>query len=153
MPREELRALVTDLDARGIQVQHARHWRPCRASGSRTPWKRRGAADGPSDNRHHICHLQLAHPDDLPNASGELGVLANFQALWALPDADVADINLPAVGEARVQRTHPIGSIAAAGGTIVGGSDWSVHVHEPAGCHRGGTDPSAGSGRAGGKVF
>jgi predicted amidohydrolase YtcJ len=62
---------------------------------------------------------------------GELGVLANFQALWAFPDEYITDINLPAVGEERVDRMYPIGSIERAGGTIVGGSDWSVSSMNP----------------------
>mgnify|MGYP003571047091 CR=1 FL=1 len=45
-------------------------------------------------------------------------MLANFQAFWAYPDAYITDINLPAVGEARVNRMYPIGSIHDAGGTI-----------------------------------
>jgi predicted amidohydrolase YtcJ len=71
------------------------------------------ARDGqrrPSDNRHHICHLQLVHPDDYPRFA-ELGVLANFQALWAFPDAYITEVNLPAVGPERVARMYPIGSI------------------------------------------
>ena len=129
VPREELRALVTDLDARGIQVHmHAIGDRAVRQGLDAVEAAR--AANGPSDNRHHICHLQLVHPDEYARF-GELGVLANFQALWAFPDAYVTDINLPAVGEARVQRMYPLGSIAAAGGTIVGGSDWSVSSMNP----------------------
>jgi hypothetical protein len=87
-------------------------------------------ANGPSDNRHHICHLQLVHPDDHARFA-ELGVLANFQALWAYPDAYITEVNLPAVGQARVDRMYPIGSIEAAGGTIVGGSDWAVSSMNP----------------------
>jgi len=129
VPWEELRALVTDLDARGIQVHmHAIGDRAVRQGLDAVAAAR--AANGPRDNRHHICHLQLVHPDDYARF-GELGVLANFQALWAFPDAYITDINLPAVGEERVQRMYPIGSIAAAGGTIVGGSDWSVSSMNP----------------------
>ncbi|MDZ7668249.1 MAG: amidohydrolase [Gammaproteobacteria bacterium] len=129
VPWEELRALVTDLDARGIQVHmHAIGDRAVRQGLDAVEAAQ--AANGPSDNRHHICHLQLVHPDDYERF-GELGVLANFQALWAFPDAYITDINMPAVGEARVQRMYPIASIAAAGGTIVGGSDWSVSSMNP----------------------
>lgn len=129
VPWEELRALVTDLDARGVQVHmHAIGDRAVRQGLDAVEAAR--AANGPADNRHHITHLQLVHPDDYERF-GELGVLANFQALWAFPDAYITDINLPAVGEARVQRMYPIASIAAAGGTIVGGSDWSVSSMNP----------------------
>jgi predicted amidohydrolase YtcJ len=87
-------------------------------------------ANGATDNRHHICHLQLVHPDDYPRF-GALGVLANFQALWAYPDDYITEVNLPAVGPERVERMYPIRSIERAGGTIVGGSDWSVSSMNP----------------------
>lgn len=129
VPWEVLRDLVTDLDAQGIQVHmHAIGDRAVRQGLDAVQAARE--TNGPRDNRHHICHLQLVHPDDYARF-GELGVLANFQALWAFPDAYITDINLPAVGEERVQRMYPIGAISAAGGTIVGGSDWSVSSMNP----------------------
>ncbi len=129
VPFEALQAMVTDLDARGIQVHmHAIGDRAVRAGLDAVAAARE--ANGPTDSRHHICHLQLVHPEDYPRF-GALGVLANFQALWAYPDAYITDVNLPAVGPARVERMYPIGSIDAAGGTIVGGSDWSVSSMNP----------------------
>lgn len=85
---------------------------------------------GIHDNRSHIAHLQLVHPVDLPRFA-ELGVSANFQALWAFPDAYITDINLPAVGPERVKRMYPIRSLERAGARIVGGSDWSVSSVNP----------------------
>jgi len=129
VPWEVLRDTVIDLDARGIQVHmHAIGDRAVRAGLDAVEAARE--ANGPRDNRHHICHLQLVHPDDYARF-GELGVVANFQAFWAYPDAYITDINLPAVGEERVNRMYPIGSIVDAGGTIVGGSDWSVSSMNP----------------------
>jgi predicted amidohydrolase YtcJ len=131
VPWDELRGLVTDLDARGIQVHvHAIGDRAVREALDAFAAARE--VNGPTDNRHHICHLQLVHPDDYPRFA-ELGVLANFQALWAFPDEYITDINLPAVGQERVDRMYPIGSIERAGGTIVGGSDWSVSSMNPLG--------------------
>jgi predicted amidohydrolase YtcJ len=129
VPWEALRELVIDLDARGIQVHmHAIGDRAVREGLDAVAAARE--ANGPSDNRHHICHLQLVHPDDHARF-GTLGVLANFQALWAFPDEYITDVNLPAVGEERVNRMYPIGSIERAGGVIVGGSDWSVSSMNP----------------------
>lgn len=129
VPWEALRDTVVDLDARGIQVHmHAIGDRAVRAGLDAVEAARE--ANGPRDNRHHICHLQLVHPDDYARF-GELGVLANFQAFWAYPDAYITDINLPAVGADRVNRMYPIGSIVEAGGTVVGGSDWSVSSMNP----------------------
>jgi predicted amidohydrolase YtcJ len=86
--------------------------------------------NGRRDNRHHISHLQLIAADDLARFAA-LDVTANFQALWAYPDAHIMDINLPDVGSERVQRMYPIGSVHRAGGRIVGGSDWSVSSVNP----------------------
>lgn len=129
VPWEQLRDMVIDLDARNVQVHmHAIGDRAVREGLDAIAAAR--AANGPKDNRHHICHLQLVDPADYPRF-GELGVLANFQALWAYPDMYISDVNVPQVGAERVQRMYPIGSIAAAGGTIVGGSDWPVSSMNP----------------------
>jgi predicted amidohydrolase YtcJ len=88
------------------------------------------ALHGDTDNRPHIAHLQLVHPNDIGRFQ-ELGVSANIQALWAYPDVYITEINLPAVGPERVQRMYPFGSLARAGARIVGGSDWSVSSANP----------------------
>jgi len=85
---------------------------------------------GRKDLRHHISHLQLIHPDDYDRFA-ELNVVANFQALWAVPDEWVIELNLPVVGLDRVRRMYPIASIAESGATLVGGSDWNVSSLNP----------------------
>ena len=85
---------------------------------------------GRKDLRHHISHLQLIHPDDYDRFA-ELDVVANFQALWAVPDEWVIELNLPVVGLDRVHRMYPIASIAESGATLVGGSDWNVSSLNP----------------------
>jgi hypothetical protein len=87
-------------------------------------------ANGPSDNRHHIAHLQMIDVLDRPRFA-QLGVTANFQALWAFPDQYITDVNLPQVGQARVDQMYPIGDVLRAGGRIAGGSDWSVSSMNP----------------------
>ena len=126
---EALDALVAELDARGVQILfHAIGDRAVRAALDAVEQARR--ANGEKDNRHHISHLQLIHQQD-HGRFAELGVAANFQALWAYPDTYITDINLPAVGPERVQRMYPLGAIDRAGGMIVGGSDWSVSSLNP----------------------
>jgi predicted amidohydrolase YtcJ len=120
---------VTRFDALGLQVHmHAIGDRAVREGLDAFAAAR--AANGASDNRHHIAHLQLIHPDDVPRFSA-LGVAANFQALWAYPDDFIMNLNLPVLGEARVQRMYPIGSVHRAGGRLVGGSDWNVSSANP----------------------
>ncbi|MEZ5560017.1 MAG: amidohydrolase [Pseudomonadales bacterium] len=129
VPWDDLVATVTALDAQGVQI----HMHAIGDAAVRQGLDALEAArqvNGPNDNRHHICHLQLVDPADYARF-GELGVRANFQAVWAYPDAYITDVNLPVVGQERVDRMYPIGSIARAGGIIVGGSDWSVSSMNP----------------------
>ncbi len=126
---DELEAAVARFDRMGLQVHmHAIGDLAVREGLDAIEAAR--AANGRTGNRHHITHLQLVHPDDIPRF-GELGVSANFQALWAYPDAWITEINLPVVGRERVERMYPIGSIRRAGGRIVGSSDWAVSSMNP----------------------
>jgi predicted amidohydrolase YtcJ len=120
---------VSRFDAMGMQVHmHAIGDRAVRAGLDAVAEAQR--RNGTHDNRHHIAHLQLVDSADIPRFAS-LGVTANFQALWAFPDTWITGINLPALGQARVDRMYPIGSIVGAGGRIVGGSDWFVSSVNP----------------------
>ena len=83
------------------------------------------AANGMSDNRHQIVHLQLIHEDDRPRF-GELNVGAVFQSLWAYPDPAALELDIPMLGEDRTWQMYPIKSVRDLGGRIVGGSDYWV---------------------------
>ena len=89
-----------------------------------------GRANGFRDMRHHIAHLELIDPTDLPRFR-RLGVAANFQALWAYADPYITDLTLPILGPARSRWLYPIGSVAATGAVVAGGSDWSVSSMNP----------------------
>ena len=80
--------------------------------------------------RHHIAHLQLIHPDDVPRFAA-LDVGANFQPLWAHSDTYIVDLALPGLGAERAGWLYPIGSVQRAGGRLVFGSDWSVSSLDP----------------------
>lgn len=82
-------------------------------------------ANGMSDNRHQIVHLQLIHENDRPRF-GELNVGAVFQSLWAYPDPAAMELDVPLLGEERTWQMYPIASVQGAGGRIVGGSDFWV---------------------------
>jgi predicted amidohydrolase YtcJ len=82
-------------------------------------------ANGDQDNRHTLAHVELVHPDDLERF-GELGVVANMQMQWAELDSYTVDYTKPYIGSRRWRYLYPSGSIAAAGGTLAGGSDWPV---------------------------
>jgi predicted amidohydrolase YtcJ len=86
--------------------------------------------NGKKDNRHHICHAQMIDAADVPRFA-ELGVAANFQALWGFPDPYVTDSGLAAVGSERLKRFYVIGSVHRSGGRVAFGSDWFVSSLNP----------------------
>ncbi len=122
-------ALAIALDAAGFQIHiHAIGDRGVRLSLDALEAARR--ANGDRNLRHHIAHLELIDPADIPRFR-TLDVVANFQALWAYPDAYVTELVQPALGPARSRWLRPIGSVAGTGAVIAGGSDWSVSSLNP----------------------
>lgn len=86
--------------------------------------------DASNAGRHHIAHLQVVDPADVPRLAG-LGVSANLQALWAHYDDQLVDLNLPVLGERRSGWLYPFGDLAAAGTHLAMGSDWPVSSPDP----------------------
>jgi predicted amidohydrolase YtcJ len=82
-------------------------------------------ANGMSDNRHHIVHLQLIDEADRPRFAA-LGITATFQPLWAYPDPSALKLDIPMLGEQRTQAMYPIGSLVRSGARVAGGSDYFV---------------------------
>ena len=81
---EPLTEAVVALDAKGFQVhQHALGDRAVRSALDALAAARE--ANGRNDHRHHVAHLQLPDPADVPRLR-ELGVIANIQPYWAAPD-------------------------------------------------------------------
>ncbi len=128
-PQNKVDEYLTYLDKKGIQiVVHAIGDGAVR--NALDGFEAARTANGVTDNRHHIVHLQLIHPDDRPRF-GVLGVAANFQALWAYPDTWVTEMDMPMIGRERVEQMYPIASVHRSGGMIVGGSDWWVTSMNP----------------------
>jgi predicted amidohydrolase YtcJ len=88
------------------------------------------AANGPSDNRHHIAHLPLVAAADIPRFR-ELGVIANFQPFWMFADEWIKEDAVRSIGRARARRLFPLRSIARPGVRITAGSDWPVTTPNP----------------------
>ncbi len=80
--------------------------------------------------RHQIAHLQVIEPEDVPRFR-DLGVVANFEPLWAYADAYIRDLTWPALGPARSKRMYPIADLARSGAVVSFGSDWSVSSPNP----------------------
>lgn len=88
------------------------------------------ARNGRGDNRHHIAHIQVVHPDDVPRFR-ELGVAANMQSLWATLEPQMVDLTLPFLGAPRDAWQYPFGNLLRAGAVLAAGSDWSVSSPNP----------------------
>ena len=87
-------------------------------------------ANGRRDARHHLAHLQVVHPDDVPRFR-ELGVVANLQAFWAALEAQMVELTLPFLGEPRSSWQYPFGDLHRSGATLAMGSDWAVSTADP----------------------
>jgi predicted amidohydrolase YtcJ len=126
---EDFNRLAVALDKAGFQIHvHAIGDRAVRMA--LDAFEAAREANGSRDARHHICHLELIDPADVPRFR-ELGVVANFQALWAYPDTYVTQLTEPVLGPERSARLYPIGTVVRSGGLYAGGSDWSVSSLNP----------------------
>ena len=124
-----LRTHVTALDAEGFQVHvHAIGDRAVREA--LDAFEAAREANGASPHRHHIAHLQVVHPDDVPRFA-RLGVAANIQALWAHLDEQMVDLTIPFLGETRSRWQYPFGALARSGAHLAAGSDWPVTTPDP----------------------
>lgn len=119
----------TRLDAMGLQI-HVHAIGDAAVRRALDAFDTMRAANGMSDNRHQIVHLQLIHEDDRPRFA-ELNVGTVFQSLWAYPDPAALDLDIPMLGEERTWQMYPIASVQKAGGRIVGGSDYWVTDLDP----------------------
>jgi predicted amidohydrolase YtcJ len=129
MAEEDLNAAVQALDDAGFQVHvHAVGDRAVRVS--LDAFEAAREANGESGNRHHIAHLEVIHPDDIPRFR-KLGVAANFTPYWAYADAYITDLTLPFIQPELARWLYPIGSLVRDGAVVVSGSDWSVSSANP----------------------
>ncbi|MFD7975090.1 amidohydrolase [Streptomyces sp. NPDC059071] len=131
---EALRGYVTELDALDFQVHfHALGDRAVREALDAI--EAAVAANGRRGNRHHLAHLQVVHPDDIPRFA-RLGALANIQPLWAAHEPQMDELTIPFLGPERAAWQYPFGDLVRAGATLVAGSDWPVSSPDPlAGLH------------------
>jgi predicted amidohydrolase YtcJ len=119
-----LREAVVALDAEGFQVHfHVIGDRAAREALDSIEAARK--ANGMNDLRHHLAHIQVIHPDDIPRFAA-LGVGANMQPLWACHEPQMDELTIPYLGEPRWRWQYPFGDLERAGARLVGGSDWSV---------------------------
>jgi predicted amidohydrolase YtcJ len=125
----DLAAFVAALDAASFQVHiHALGDRAVRDSLDAVEHAR--TVNGPRGNRHHLAHLQVVDPADVPRFAA-LDVVATGQPLWACRDDAVEVLTLPFVSETARQQQYVFGSLLRAGARVAFGSDWPVSSADP----------------------
>ncbi len=111
VPPEILNEAVPLLDAEGFQVHfHAigdRAVRECLDAVEHAI-----ARNGRGDNRHHIAHIQVVHPEDIARFR-DLGVAANMQSLWAALEPQMVELTLPFLGRPAQRVAVPVRRPAA----------------------------------------
>jgi predicted amidohydrolase YtcJ len=124
-----LRAYVTALDAHGFQVHfHALGDRAVREALDAVEAARH--ANGWTDTRPQLAHLQVVHPDDVPRFR-RLGAIANIQPLWAAHEPQMDELTIPFLDRERASWQYPFGDLLRAGATLAAGSDWPVSSADP----------------------
>jgi hypothetical protein len=126
---EALKRIVTQIDKEGFQL----HFHAIGDAAIRQVFDALEAArktNGARDSRHHLSHIELFHPDDIPRFR-ELGAVANFQPLWALADSYINELTLPLLPPETHRWIYPIGSVLRSGAVVAFGSDWSVSSANP----------------------
>ncbi|WP_328323820.1 amidohydrolase [Streptomyces sp. NBC_00455] len=124
-----LRDHVTALDALDFQVHfHALGDRAVREALDAV--EAALTANGRRGNRHHLAHLQVVHPDDVPRFA-QLDAIANLQPLWATHEPQMDDLTIPFLGGELASRQYPFADLLRAGATLAAGSDWPVSSPDP----------------------
>lgn len=120
---------VTELDALGFQTHfHALGDRAVREALDAVEAAR--AANGNTDTRPHLAHLQIVHPDDIPRFRA-LGATANIQPLWAAHEPQMDELTIPFLGGERAALQYPFAALLRSGATVAAGSDWPVSSADP----------------------
>jgi predicted amidohydrolase YtcJ len=128
-PPDRLNALVARLVKEGFSVHvHAIGDRAVRIT--LDALEAAGARCGAGGPRHQIAHLEFVHPQDAPRFR-TLGVIANFQPLWAYADTYITEMTLNGVSAETASYIYPIASVVRSGGPLAFGSDWSVSSANP----------------------
>ncbi|UOQ59733.1 amidohydrolase [Leucobacter rhizosphaerae] len=126
---EEMAEFVTALDGAGVQVHF-------HALGDRAVTEALDAVEraletnGERGNRHHLAHLQVVRPADVPRFAA-LGATANIQALWACHEEQLDTLTLPFLPDDADQHHYPFGDLVADGAHLAAGSDWPVSSADP----------------------
>lgn len=126
---EILNEAVRQIDAAGMQVHfHALGDRAVRSALDAVEAARN--ANGPSDGRHHLAHLQVVAAEDTGRFA-EIDAVANLQMLWATHEEQLDTLTLPFMSARAATRQYPFGDLVRDGARIAAGSDWPVSTADP----------------------
>ncbi|NML76522.1 amidohydrolase [Rhizobium sp. S-51] len=93
-------------------------------------------ANGPSDRRNRIEHIEVVHPQDVPRFA-ELGTIASMQPTHPPGSAGLPlEPYLTYIGEERWPHAFAWKTLVDAGATIVFATDWPVSPLPPLSCIR-----------------
>lgn len=129
LPTEVLNAVAVALDAAGFDL-HLHVIGDAAARLALDALEAARTANGATGGRHHLAHLQIIDPVDVPRF-GKLGVAANAQTLWACNDDQILTLTNPFLGEERISWQYPFRSLIDSGAPLVMGSDWPVSTPNP----------------------
>jgi predicted amidohydrolase YtcJ len=122
---EQLRAAVALLDRAGFQIHfHAIGDRATREIIDAL------AQVGASAMRHHVAHVQVVHPADVPRFA-KVGATVTMQALWAVHEPAMDDMTIPYLGSERATWQYPFAALHDSGARLAAGSDWPVSDPNP----------------------
>ena len=131
MTPDQLNARVMHYYNKGMLIHfHAIGDRAVREALDAIEYARENGDEAYENLRHTISHLGLVHPNDRPRFA-ELNTGASVTMVWAYNDKWTQNLEIPSLGLERVSNMYPIRSIQAAGGVILGGSDWNYGELDP----------------------
>jgi predicted amidohydrolase YtcJ len=128
-PQPQIDRLFTALDAARFQI-HVHCIGDAATRAALDGFAAARATNGPWPSLHQIAHCQLIHPDDRPRFRN-LGVMANFQPLWAANDPVIPDGTMAMIGDGRAPWTYATRSLIDAGAPYCISSDWAVTTLNP----------------------
>jgi predicted amidohydrolase YtcJ len=126
---DELAAAAVAFDADGFQL-HVHAIGDAGARAALDAFEQVARVNGPRERRPVLAHTQVVDPADLPRFA-DLGVIANFEPLWAQLDPLQVDLTLPRIGPGRGAQQYPMASLLATGAVLSMGSDWPVSSYRP----------------------
>lgn len=128
-PTDRIAAFFTALDAARFQI-HVHCIGDAATRAALDGFEAARHANGAWPSLHQIAHCQLVHPEDWPRFRA-LGVMANFQPLWAANDPVIPDDTMAMIGPARAGWTYPLRSMLDAAAPYCINSDWDVTTLNP----------------------